>query len=220
MASESSARLRIAGSLWSVAPDRQEELLCRATSGGLDAVHWDVADGSLGLAGGFSHKRAEALSSGVAIPSEAHLMVLDPLTHVDQWTDLCDIVVVQYEAKNWWRALERIAKRGCTPALAISPSAPASALHTLASHMLVMSVAPGSAGSGFQTAAYPRAAIAAGVPGRQMVGWDGSVDLPQAKRALGHGVTWLVSGTALFAEGAPEQWILRARSAAVVPPRQ
>lgn len=220
MLSEDGAGLRIAGSLWSVAPDRQEELLARATGGGLDAIHWDVADGLIGFSGGFSPQRAESLASTVALRSEAHLMVSDPLKHVDLWTDLCDIVVVHYEANGWQRALERIEQRGSTPALAVSPSAPTSVLRTLTSHMLVMSVSPGTAGSGFQEEAYERASIAARVQGRQVVGWDGSVDLAQAHRAHTHGVTWLVSGTALFAHGTPEEWLLRARATVDRSPRR
>ena len=205
--------LRIAASLWSVDQGQQREALERVVAAGVDAMHWDLADGALGPAGGFTPERVEALTSGVTISSEAHLMVARPLVHVDAWTDMCERIVVHVESAGWREALDRIASRGCTPALAVSPTTPGTAVPNDVDDVLVMSVAPGTPGSGFLSDAPSRALSIAQSAHRRSLGWDGSVDLEQVALAPAANVDWLVSGGGLVghAHGAA-RWIARARS--------
>ena len=207
-------QLRIAASLWSTDPGLQRETLERAVAAGTDALHWDLADGTQGPAGGFTAERAAQLCAGVDVASEAHLMVHDARAHVDAWTDLCERIVVHVESEGWREALERIAARGCTPALALSTGTDPASLPEDCAHVLVMSVAPGTAGSGFLPQSPERARAVARAGARQSVGWDGSVDLAHAELARHAGVNWLVSGNGMLGhrEG-PSAWVAGVRAA-------
>lgn len=139
-------------------------------------------------------------------------MVADPLSQVDEWTALCDRVVVHVESAGWRAAFDRIATRGCTPALAISPGTPTSEIPDDVEHVLVMSVAPGTASSGFLTASADRARAIARATSRTAIGWDGSVDLVRVAQAKAAHVNWLISGGALVGHSAgPEHWVRTAR---------
>ena len=205
--------VRIAGSLWSVAPERLAAEVARLVAAGVDALHWDVTDGDFARPGGHPLAVAARVSSGAGagagIRAEAHLMVRAPLRHVDAWADLCDIVVVHAESDSWRAAVDRIAARGATPAVALSPGTDPGLLAAVTTGVLVMSVRPGHGGDGFDEDAY---GTLAQVRGRALVGVDGGVDGRSAARAVRGGATWVVSGTDLLASDDPTAWITRLRT--------
>lgn len=203
--------LRIAGSLWSVPPHQQPDLIARAIEGGIDAFHWDLSDGTLGRSGGFTHSHRTRLMSGYSAREEVHLMVSHPLDHVDRWTECCELIVIHVESHNWRAAADRVESRGTNAALAVSPRTPLQDMPPDATRVLVMSVEPGRAGSVFDPGALPRAAELSAIRKRSRLGLDGAVDLDQIGPARDHGVNWLISGGGLFGDGDPGLWISQAR---------
>ncbi|MCV2395119.1 hypothetical protein OEB99_12450 [Actinotalea sp. M2MS4P-6] len=198
--------MRLAGSLWSVPRDRQEAEAQRLAGAGLRRWHWDVSDGVFAAPGGFSPADAVRIGALTGLPGEAHLMVERPLDHLSAWIDICDTVTVHVESADWEAAVEAIRRAGRTAAVAISPGTPLDVTADLAAEVgvLVMSVVPGQAGSGFVPGTYARLV---GLGGRDLLGVDGSVDLERGLECARHGATWLVSGTAMSAAADPHAWI-------------
>lgn len=195
----------IAGSLWSVPADGHRDAVERLRSAGLRRLHWDMSDGRFANPGGFDPDRARALTHSAGLAAEAHLMAVDPLRHVDQWTDFCDLVVVHLESRNWREAVDRIASRGCLPGVAISPTTPAGAAPA-GLPVLCMTIAPGTAGSAFDEGVLLKLPALRRQSPRRRLGLDGGVRRGHVERAEQSGVDWLVVGTDLFRDGGPLVW--------------
>lgn len=189
---------RVSASLWSVAPEYLELEARRLAAAGLESWHWDRADGSLGPAGGFSAAQARALAELTGLESEAHLMLLDPLSELDEWLDFCSIVVVHAASPVAAEALERVAAAGVRGALAFSPRDPLGMHSADGIDALVMSVEPGHGGSAFLPGALDRVRELS--TRHDAVGVDGGVTAERARDARAAGASWIVSGTALLAD--------------------
>lgn len=214
--------LEVAASLWSVPPADRPGTARRLTDAGLRRWHWDVSDGVFAAPGGFTPGQAAGLTAHAPAPGEAHLMVTDPLTVVDDWAPLCDLVVVHVESHRCSDAVDRIRSTGTRAGIAIGPDTPLGALDGLPVDLpvLVMAITPGQAGSRFSPATLDRltalsgrpasSATAGGRPYRRQLGVDGGVDLAHAHDCARHGATWVVSGTALCSAPDPAAWLARA----------
>lgn len=232
--------VRIAASLWSVPAPQHSTCLDRLRDAGLEAVHWDLTDGVFAVSGGFHAERARDLTATSGLAAEAHLMVTDPLDHVDAWTDFCELVVVHAESRDWIKAMARIEARGARPALALSPGTPLSVVPSSELAVLTMSITPGEAGATFDSHALTTVAAlrAASVPrgptdpqsatdrhvptvplgtsdphaDTRWLGLDGGVTRDIAVQARAAGANWLISGTDLCGSPDPAGWLTTAQS--------
>ncbi|GAA2008121.1 hypothetical protein JL107_15985 [Nakamurella flavida] len=203
---------RVAVSLWSVPEPAQDPTLSTLRTAGLDHVHWDLTDGVFAAAGGFPADRARTLTAAHGLRAEAHLMVTDPLAHVDAWTDFCELVVVHAETPDHLAALRRIEKRGARAGLALSPGTPADVVPPGELAVLVMSIVPGQAGSTFTPSTLGTVReLRTGDPDR-LVGLDGGVQRRHLDDIRQAGASWLVSGTDLTGAGDPAGWLADARA--------
>jgi ribulose-phosphate 3-epimerase len=207
--------VRISGSLWSVPGEDQPTAAERLAGAGLEHLHWDLTDGVFAPQGGFEPDTACRLTELVGVGAEAHLMVTDPIRHVDAWTDFCEVVVVHAEARDHASALRRIERRGARPAVAVAPGTPLPPSLSPDLAVLVMSVQPGWGGSTFLPQTYERIQALAGP---RLLGVDGGVGLDEAGRSRSAGANWIVSGTALLGAADPADWITTVRQAAEPPP--
>ncbi|MDQ7991483.1 MAG: hypothetical protein AAGC63_01255 [Propionicimonas sp.] len=203
---------RLAGSLWSVPTPQQRERLATAVAGGLGHVHWDATDGVFAVAGGFSPDTAAGLADGLAVGSEAHLMMRDPGPELVAWAELCDLVVVPVEIADWSVALRRIEAAGAVGALAVSPGTDLAVVPRGGFPVLVMSVQPGDAGAEFRPGTLDRVRALAGRGCHPMVGADGGVRGSQLPGLREAGATWAVSGTSLFNAPDLPGWLGEARA--------
>ncbi len=196
--------MRVAGSLWSVPPEELEEEATRLADAGLDVWHWDCADGTIGPAGGFTPDAARRLAAATGLRSEAHLMLADPRPHIDAWTSFCELVVVHVESPHWREAVALVHAAGQRAGLAISPmgDVPTDLHPELA--ILVMTVTPGNAGTGFLA---DRLDILDGLGAHRLRGVDGSINVARAIDAHRHGANWIVSGTSLAGAPDPREWL-------------
>ncbi|MTV24842.1 hypothetical protein FTX61_05335 [Nitriliruptoraceae bacterium ZYF776] len=210
--------VRTAGSLWSVPVEAQADVLRAAHAAGLRHVHWDLADGEFAPAGGFDVERAAELTAPLeGLVAEAHLMVARPLTVVDAWTELCDLVVVHAEVPEAAAACRRIEARGARPGLAVRLGTPLAPLVSAELPVLTMSIEPGHAGSRFDPLALTRLrTLRDGSAPDRLLGVDGGVTDTLARDALDAGASWVVSGTSLFGADDPAAWLaaVEERSAA------
>ena len=203
---------RVAVSLWSVPEPDQRDTLDTLCTAGLRHVHWDLTDGVFAAAGGFPAERARAITAERALRAEAHLMVTDPLAHVDAWTDFCELVVVHAEAPGHRAALRRIEKRGAKPALALSPGTPTTVVPSVELAVLVMSIVPGQAGSTFMPSALDTVATLRRGAAERLIGLDGGVKQEHIEPARDAGASWLISGTDLTGAPDPAAWLAHARA--------
>lgn len=188
--------MQIAGSLWSVPSDDRRATALRLRDAGLRRLHWDTTDGSFATAGGFTPASASELAAATGLTAEAHVMAHRSAPDVDAWAEFCDLVIVHIESDDWKHALDRIARRGATPGLAVSPQTPAAAVPADVA-VLCMSIVPGRAGSAFDEAVLGKiAALRAASPARRL-GVDGGVRRQHVDALAAAGADWAVVGTDL-----------------------
>ncbi|MBA3019525.1 hypothetical protein [Propionicimonas sp.] len=200
--------MKICGSLWSIPPDEQARTLTRAAAAGLAWVHWDSTDGQFAAPGGFSSDAAQGLLEQVGgMNSEAHLMVNEPLQHIDPWAGFCTSIAIPFEIGDPWSALRRIEARGARPALAISLETPLELIPAGSFDVLVMAVVSGQAGSPFDHRAVDRAARLRERRCHEAIGVDGGVSPEQFKPLGLASVNWIVSGSSLFVADDVGTWI-------------
>ncbi|MFK4760097.1 hypothetical protein ACI3KS_04090 [Microbacterium sp. ZW T5_45] len=201
--------MRVAGSLWSVPPAKVRSEASRLVTAGLGVWHWDRADGSLGPAGGFTARDAHEITASTGARSEAHLMLADPRPELDDWLAFSELVIVHVESTYWRESVDHIRTSGARAGIAIGPDSelPQGLDADLA--VLIMTVAPGNAGTGFRTDRLPLLELARRQPLR---GVDGSVDGERSRSARAHGANWVVSGTALTTAKDPSAWLNALRS--------
>jgi ribulose-phosphate 3-epimerase len=187
-------------------PLRLGEELDRLAGAGVDLVHLDVMDGA------YCPVVATAAPSLVrAIPAplaaDVHLMVRDPLGHVDAWVDAgAQIVTFQLEgAAEPLRVLRSLAGRGVERGVAIAPGTPLALLEPLLDDVelvLVLGVIPGLAGQRFGQPELDRLArVRELAGGRVTVGFDGGVNRDNVDRVVAAGAELVVSGSAVFDGG-------------------
>lgn len=198
---------RVAGSLWSVPPDDHGRRLAAAVGQGLGHVHWDATDGRFAVEGGFSPASAARLLDGLAVTSEAHLMMHDPVSSIDAWAEFCDLIVVPVEVADWRAALRRIESAGALGGLAVSPDSELSLVPRGRFPVLVMSVLPGDAGAEFRHGTLERIRELARRGCHGMVGVDGGVQAGHLAGLVDAGATWVVSGTGLFNAPDLSEWL-------------
>lgn len=197
--------LRVAASLWSVPRHATGSEAARLAAAGISRLHWDAADGTIGPAGGFGAEEAARLGAATGTVGEAHLMTTDPLPVLDAWLVCCDTVAVHRQAPDWREAVRRIRDAGAAPAVAITAGTELAGLDRSIG-VLVMSVRPGHAGSGFDPAAIGLVREARAL-GHGLIGVDGSVTAELGRELAAAGAGWLVSGTSLTAAADPAAWL-------------
>ncbi|MFK5688081.1 hypothetical protein ACI3EY_00330 [Ornithinimicrobium sp. LYQ92] len=202
---EGAPSVTVAGSLWSVPPAQQLDVVAELRAVGLRRLHWDSTDGRFAAEGGFGPEEAGRISRATGTSAEAHLMAEHPTRVVDAWAEVCDTVVVHAESEDWRGAVRRLERRGCRPGLAISPGTSVEVVPDGLA-VLVMSVVPGRAGSTFDPGALAKVEQLHARDPHRPVGLDGGVRREHAEAALAAGATWLVVGTDLFSAGGAARW--------------
>jgi ribulose-phosphate 3-epimerase len=143
----------------------------------------------------------------VDIPFEAHLMVVNPDELAHRYVEAgCEIVIVHAEASvHLHRTLANIRELGASPAVALNPATPASAIaHVmdLVDLVLVMTVNPGFGGQDYLPTMEPKIAEVAAmieVTGRDIdLEVDGGIGPSTVAGAAGAGADVLVAGSALY----------------------
>ena len=205
MATPSSWHPGIAASLWSVPEAERMHEAERLVAGGIRQFHWDYSDGSFTIAGGTRADQARQITEHTGALADTHLMVANPLDHVDAWIPFCGLIAVHLETSDCPEAIKRIRAAGVVAAVAISPDTPLpEKLPTGVEAVLVMSVAPGMGGSEFRPDALARVAQLAT---HVTTGIDGGVTPESVREARRRGAEWFVVGTSLISADSVPGWI-------------
>jgi len=121
---------------------------------GVDRIQWDVMDGVFVPNLTFGPDVIASVRPHVAVPFEAHLMVVNPDELLGRYIDAgCELIIVHAEAcTHLHRTLDRCTELGARAAVALNPATPVSVVaHVLdlVDMVLVMTVNPGFGGQAY-----------------------------------------------------------------------
>ena len=174
---------------------------------GVDRIQWDVMDGVFVPNLTFGPDVIAATRDLVAVPFEAHLMVVEPDKLMARYVEAgCQVIIVHAEAcLHLHRTLGAIRELGASPAVALNPATPASSIRhvlDLVDMVLVMTVNPGFGGQAYLSSMEPKVAeirrwiVEGGYDCDLEV--DGGVSPATVLGAAAAGANVLVAGSALF----------------------
>lgn len=190
--------------------ENYEEKVRKAERGGADIIHLDVMDGRFVPNTTFFADTVRKLRRITSLPFDVHLMIEDPLKHVQDYIDArCDIITVHVETcyeNEFMTIKEKLLNNGISPGVAINPSTDLP--DWIYSHtedidvVIIMSVNPGFAGQKFIPEVLPKMVKTTrklrenGFKG--YIEADGGIDETNLQQVYDSGARILVAGSAVY----------------------
>lgn len=173
-----------------------------------DYIHIDIMDGNFVPNISFGPNINKQIASITDVPLDVHLMVLDPVKWIKQFSiKQVSYITVHYEANDFEKALDKIRYYGKKTGLSIKPETKVSEIKSYLKDLdmvLVMSVEPGFGGQKFMPESLEKVKELVEIRREQNLDFvieiDGGMNketLPLAKSA---GVDLAVIGSYLFAQ--------------------
>jgi ribulose-phosphate 3-epimerase len=200
-------RIRICPSVLSADFARLGEEIARVEAAGADFLHVDVMDGRFVPSITFGPIVVEAIRRMTRLPLDVHLMIVEPLRHLDAFAKAgADHVTVHVEAvEDAASAAQAIRARGLRAGLAIKPKTALAPLLAALPHCdlaLVMTVEPGAGGQAFLEGSPGRiAAVRSAIDGGALdcvLEVDGGIGPSTAAAAAASGADAFVAGHSIF----------------------
>ena len=188
---------------------RLGEQVAEAERAGAERIHVDVMDGHFVPNLSMGATVIRSLRRVTRLPLEAHLMVLNPDSFVEEFVEAgTDLFLVHWESNNdLSRTVQRIKASGKRAGVAINPATPPTVLEEILQDLdqvLVMTVNPGFGHQHFLPATLPKIRRAREMIDRISPGCslevDGGIDSTTAPLAVAAGADVLVAGSAIFNE--------------------
>jgi len=199
--------VKLAASILAADFARLGEQVAEAEQAGADRIHVDVMDGHFVPNISMGAPIVQSLRQVTRLPLETHLMISDPDSFLDEFTEAgSDSFLVHWEGNNnLHRTVQRIKARGKRVGVAINPATPAAVLEEIlqdVEQVLIMTVNPGFGHQHFLPTTLPkirrvRQLIEQIKPGCDLE-VDGGIDAESAPLAVAAGANVLVAGTAIF----------------------
>lgn len=172
---------KVSASILSADFSKLKDEIKEVEKAGVDFIHLDVMDGVFVPNITFGPFMAELVKRFTALPIDAHLMIIDPIKYVQEFSKAgCEYIIFHPEAKSpIEETIERIREAGSSPGLAINPETP---LETIEGYLgkidwvLLMSVHPGFAGQRFIQDVIPKIRKLRSIKGRRRLSFTISVD--------------------------------------------
>ena len=179
-------------------------------AGGAAMIHVDAMDGHFVPAITIGPAVTAALRKATGLPLDCHLMVEEPLRHVEAFVKAgAKMVSVHLEAdRHLQRTISRIRELGAEAGVVINPATPLDSLQEIlheADFILLMSVNPGFGGQKLIPSVLRKARdLRARIDGLGLdtrIEIDGGVNLENLEEVAATGVDMIVSGSAIFHSG-------------------
>ena len=217
--------VRIAPSILSANFTELGREVLAAERGGADVIHVDVMDGHFVPNITIGPLVVRALKRVVSVPLDVHLMIEDPDRYTDAFIDAgAAMVSVHVEVlPHLHRTIAAIKARGVKAGVVLNPATPVVSIENVAADVnfvLVMSVNPGFGGQTFIPRSLDkiraiRAMLDDAGNHDAPVEVDGGVDLETVAQVVQAGAEMLVSGSAIFGGGQPEEATRTLKAAAL-----
>jgi ribulose-phosphate 3-epimerase len=187
------------------------EQVAAAERGGADRIHVDIMDGHFVPNISMGAPIVESLRRVTRLPLEMHMMISDPDSFLDEFTEAgSDSFLVHWEGNNnLHRTLQRIKSLGKRAGVAINPATPAAVLEEILPELdqvLVMTVNPGFGHQPFIYTTLPKIGRVSQLIARLKPGCelevDGGIDERTAQLTVAAGANVLVAGSSIFASSA------------------
>ncbi|WP_036453091.1 ribulose-phosphate 3-epimerase [Mycoplasma buteonis] len=204
-------------SLLNVEPERRLEVADTLVSNGIKWIHYDIMDGEfVPNTAILPSEIAKINSEGLKHIKDAHLMTVDPYSHVDSVKDSCDIITFHYEAimDDEEKFDEFLTENSAELkiGLAIKPETKVEAVKPYLDRLalvLVMSVEPGKGGQKFMPMALDKIAQLKQIRIQNgydyLIQVDGGINGETGPEAFAAGADACVAGTYLVFEPTKEK---------------
>lgn len=185
-----------------------------AVEGGVDALHFDVADTSFTPTISFGPRVVASVARAAGVPCEAHLMVEKPEAVAQQLAGSgVSRVYFHVEATRApFRVVQALSDLGFEPGVALSPATGVGVVEPLLPHVaavLVLLVEPGLGGQRMIKGALRKVAELRAARERErysyLIAVDGGIKPDNVADVVKAGADIVVVGSAIFASGDPRR---------------
>jgi ribulose-phosphate 3-epimerase len=200
--------IAVAPSVLSADFSRLGEDIAAAEEAGADCFHLDIMDGVFVENLTFGPMIVEAIAKLTNLPLISHLMIVNPLSHVEKFARAgSSLVSFHFEACDGGhgKVIDAIRSAGSLAGIAINPDTPLSAVeHLLADVdcLVVMTVFPGCGGQAFIPEVLCKIEEAVRFRDERGIRFaievDGGIKPSNARQVIDAGGQILVAGTAVF----------------------
>ena len=213
---------RICPSVLSADFTKLGEEIARVERAGADFLHVDIMDGQFVPNITFGPIVVEAIRRMTKLPLDVHLMIVDPLRHLDAFARAgADHLIVHAEAvPDPAEAARAIRARGLRAGVTVKPGTPIEQLVHAVPHLdlaLVMTVEPGKGGQAFLEDSPARIARVRDAIDRGrhdcLLEVDGGISAETAPVAARAGADTFVAGHSIFRDADPPAALSRIRAA-------
>jgi ribulose-phosphate 3-epimerase len=200
---------RLAPSILSADFARLGEQVLEVQQAGADRIHVDVMDGHFVPNLSMGAAVVQSLRRVTHLPLEAHLMILNPDSFLDEFAEAgADAFLIHWEGNNnLHRTVQRAKTLGKRVGVAINPATPAGVLEEIlpdVDQVLVMTVNPGFGHQRFIDTTLGKIRrvrrMIEKINPRCDLEVDGGIDVTTAPRVVEAGANVLVSGSAIFGD--------------------
>ena len=199
------SKILIAPSILTASFSNLENTIKELEEAGSDYLHLDIMDGVFVPQITFGAKIVSDIKKISKIPLDAHLMIVNPEKHIDDFAKAgCDIISVHFEGNiHIHRILHQIKSHNIKAGIVLNPHTRADVIEPIIDdidYVLVMSVNPGFGGQKFIESSIQKIKeIRKLIDNRNIIlAVDGGVNFNTCNKVIEAGANFLVAGSAII----------------------